>query len=193
MIDWRSVGYGPPLRRAPLLQPPQPPKPRQLPLFPRAPEVASSQSRSAAASASLYPSLGAPAAASAAAAVNPDCGGGGGGPEEPPRRWRQSRVGRSSVAGVDLVVRGLPAEGGRRHILRPSVRPGRVVASAGQVAVVAPVMAENERRGEAALSNETTEGGDGERLLSFGRCDTKQKDKQLLSRRPCSRWRRRVR
>ena len=136
MIDWRSVGYGPPLWRAPLLQPLQPvqppqlPKPRQLPLFPRAPEeVASSQSRSAAASASLCPSLGAPAAASAAAAaVNPDCvgGGGGGGPEEHPRLRRQSRVGCGSVAGgVDLVVRGLPAEGGRRHILRPSVRPGR--------------------------------------------------------------------
>ena len=133
MIDRRSVGYGPPLRRAPLLQPPQPPKPRQLPLFPRAPEeVASSQSRSAAASsASLCPSLGAPAAASlaAAAAVNPDCvvGGGGGGPEQHPRRRRQSRVGCGSgvAGGVDLVVRGLPAEGGRRHILRPSVRPGR--------------------------------------------------------------------
>ena len=48
-------------------------------------------------------------------------------------------------------------EGGDISSVRPFGRAEvAVVASAGQVAVVVVVMAENEKRGEAALSNETT-------------------------------------
>ena len=129
-----------------------------------------------------------PIASSAAVAADPSNTRGGGASLE----WGAA----ASLASTwSLFVVFQQREGGDISSVRPFGRAEVVDALAGQVAVVvvALVMAENEKRGEAALSNETTEGGDGERLLSFGRCDTKQKDKQLLSRRPRSRWRRRRR
>ena len=168
MIDWRSVGYGPPLWRAPLLQPLQPPKQRQLRSFlePRRRSLRRSRGPRRPPPPSVPLSgrrrlprrrlrRSTPIASAAAVAADPRNTRGCGASLE-------LGAAASLAASTWSFVVFQQREGGDISSVRPFGRAEvAVVASAGQVAVavVVPVMPENEKRGEAALSNETTRRG----------------------------------